>query len=65
MAQRESSEESERVTQNLLQCGELTELCLELRLAVLRQECPEDEARRRLWRDILQAKERAWQRNPS
>jgi len=55
MVQRKSSDESERVTQNLLQCGGLSELCSELRLAVLTQECPEEKAWRRLWHKRVDA----------
>lgn len=43
-----------------MRCAELTELCLELRCAVLRQSYPEQEVRRMVMREILEAKERRW-----
>ena len=60
MNRNEKTDESRRITENLLRCGELTELCLELRLAVLRQEFSDEEARKRLWREIREPKHRAW-----
>ena len=57
--------EASRITENLLRCGELTDLCLQLRLAVLKQESPDREARQKVMSEVRQAKERAWRRNPS
>lgn len=58
-------EEASRITKNLLECAELTDLCLQLRIAVLRQEWPEQEALRKVMREVRQAKERAWRQNRS
>jgi hypothetical protein len=61
-AQQPSDDDAGRITRNLLRCAELTELCLQLRFAVLRQQCSEKEARRRFTAEILEAKARAWQK---
>lgn len=57
---RKKLDQAERITENLMRCAELTELCLELRCAVLKQSYPEQEARRMVKREILEAKERRW-----
>jgi hypothetical protein len=57
--------ESRRITENLLRCAELTDLCLQLRLAVLKQEYLDHEARQKVMSEVRQAKEQAWRRNPS
>jgi hypothetical protein len=57
--------ESRRITENLLRCAELTDLCLQLRLAVLRQEYPDHEARQKVMSEVRQAKEQVWRRNHS
>jgi len=57
--------ETRRITENLLRCAELTDLCMQLRLAVLKQESPDREARQKVMSEVRQAKERAWRRNPS
>ena len=57
--------ETRRITENLLRCAELTDLCMQLRLAVLKQESPDREARQKVMSEVRQAKERAWQRNSS
>jgi hypothetical protein len=54
---------STSVTTNLLLCAELADLCLQLRYAVLRQQGSEAEARRKVTAEIVEAKERVWQRN--
>lgn len=59
------SVEARRITENLLRCAELTDLCLQLRLAVLKQEYLDQEARQKVMKEIRQAKEQAWQNNPS
>jgi len=58
-------EEEARVTSNLLLCGELTALCLELRKAVLRRIHPDQDVEKMVLAEIMQSKERAWRRNPS
>ncbi len=57
--------ESRRITENLLRCAELTDLCLQLRLAVLRREYPDHEARQKVMSEVRQAKEQVWRRNRS
>jgi len=57
--------ESRRITENLLRCAELTDLCLQLRLAVLKQEYLDHETRQKVMSEVRQAKEQAWRRNPS
>lgn len=54
-----------RITENLLRCAELTELCTELRDAVLRQEYPDQDVSRRPMEEVREAKERAWRRHRS
>ena len=58
-------DDANQITENLLQCAELTDLCLRLRYAVLRQGYPDEEAERRLFSEIREAKERAWRKIPS
>jgi hypothetical protein len=58
-------EEEARVTSNLLRCGELTALCMELRKAVLRQTGADQDVEKLLMAEIRQSKERAWRPNPS
>ncbi|WP_447973287.1 putative lipopolysaccharide heptosyltransferase III [Nitrospira sp. Kam-Ns4a] len=53
------------LTRNLLLCGELTVLCLELRRAVLRRTHAEQDVEKLLMAEIRLSKERAWRRNPS
>ena len=57
--------EARRITENLLRCAELTDLCLHLRFAVLKQEYLDHEARQKVMSEVRQAKEQAWRRNPS
>lgn len=54
-----------RITANLRQTIELTELGLALRRSVLQQERSTGDAMTQVMRDIRHAKEQAWQRNPS
>lgn len=63
MTSRLLKEEASRITENLVLCCELTDLCLRLRLAVLKEKWSEEEADRRLWREIIDSKERAWPQN--
>lgn len=51
---------SARVTDNLICSAELTELCFQLRLAVLRQTLSDQEALRRALAEPRAIKERAW-----
>lgn len=57
--------EVRRITENLLRTAELTDLCLKLRLAVLKTTCSDREAREKLMSEVRQAKEWAWRRSPS
>jgi hypothetical protein len=54
-----------RVIRNLLRCGEVTALCMELRRAVLRQTHPDGDIEKLLMAEFRLAKERAWRRNSS
>lgn len=58
-------EEEHRIAENLLRCGELTELCLQLRVSVLRQKYSDKEALEKAICEIRQAKERAWRQSRS
>jgi len=53
-------EETRRITENLRRCAELTDLCLRLRCAVLRQEHSDQEAFRKAMGEVRQAKEHMW-----
>ncbi len=57
--------EASRITENLFPPAELTDLCLELRLAVLKETCSDREAREKVMSEVRQAKERAGQNNRS
>ena len=54
------AQEARRITENLLRSTELTDLCLQLRVAVLRQEYPDREAFQKVMSEVLQVKEQAW-----
>ena len=54
-----------RIADNLRRTIELTELGLTLRQSVLQQGEPDNDAMRKVMREIRRAKEQAWQRNPS
>lgn len=53
------------VIRNLLRCGELTALCMELRRAVLRQTHADRDIEKMLMAEFRLSKERAWRRNSS
>lgn len=53
-------DESRRMSENLIRATELTDLCLELRFAKLRQQFSPQEAAKRVMREVRQAKEQAW-----
>ena len=54
-----------RIADNLRRTIELTELGLSLRQSALQQGEPDNDAIRKVMREIRRAKEQAWQRNPS
>lgn len=45
---------------NLDRWAEVTALVIELRKALLRPECEEGEAARKVWSDLRELKEKAW-----
>lgn len=55
---------SERAARNLRAWAEITELCLALRRAVLAQSVPREQVEERLFAEIRERKERAWQTTP-
>lgn len=59
------AQEARRITENLRRCAELTDLCLRLRYAVLRQEHSDQEAFRKAMSEVRQAKERMWRQSHS
>lgn len=48
------------IQRNLKKWLEITDLCLNLRLAYLKKYYPEREARRRLFKEIIDYKENKW-----
>ena len=58
-------DEGRRMSDNLMRAIELTEVCLELRKAILRQQYGPEEADKRVMHEVWQAKERAWQKSRS
>lgn len=54
-----------RQVENLRRAAELTDLCLALRCAVLGPHDSPHEAMKRVMREVLEAKERAWRPSPS
>lgn len=48
---------------NLDRWAEVTALVIELRKALLRPECEEDEAERSVWSELRDLKEQAWTRS--
>jgi|GEM_PF-4503690 len=52
--------DQKQAIQNLYTWAELTELCLNLRLANLKSHCDEREAEKLLFREIVASKSRAW-----
>lgn len=57
--------EARRIVEHLLRTAEPTDLCLQLRLAVLNEDYPDREARQKVMEEVRQAKEQAWRSNPS
>lgn len=57
--------EAVHITENLLRTAELTDLCLQLRVAVLRQEYPDREVFQKVMSEVRQAKEQAWRQSRS
>ena len=65
MRQHHDSIDDARIADNLRRTIELTELGLSLRQSALQQGEPDNDAIRKVMREIRRAKEQAWQRNPS
>jgi|WetSurMetagenome_2_1015567.scaffolds.fasta_scaffold93592_1 hypothetical protein len=54
-----------KAAENLDRWAEITALAIELRTAVLARDMSEEEAESRVWAEILEMKEAAWDRTPS
>ena len=65
MARTLSPTDAERIVQNLLRCGELTDLCLQLRCEAMRRQYSSGDPMQRVMAEIRDVKERLWQRTPS
>jgi hypothetical protein len=59
----ENGEEARRIIANLLRTVELTDLCLHLRMAVLRGDSRDQVSFQMVMKEVRQAKERAWLQN--
>ena len=60
-----SPADAERIVENLIRCGELTDLCLQLRCEAVRQRHADNDPMRRVMAELRDAKERLWQQTPS
>ncbi|MGQ0811615.1 MAG: hypothetical protein ACT4OO_10380 [Nitrospiraceae bacterium] len=65
MLKSDRQEDEARQVENLCRAVELTDLCLALRCAALGPQDSPHEAMKRVMREVLEAKERAWRPSPS
>jgi hypothetical protein len=65
MKARHAQNEALRMAENLRLAIELTELSLDLRCAVLRQQHPDRDVMKQVMHEIRLAKEQAWRQSPS